>query len=167
MNAIISKEPMGASSVGEWVKLGERQLSADQPTYNTFCDFDDIYEAISVIHATYLVGREYSGLLCTTNSNIQQSVSATTWQYYYAYLPENVTLTNNLYFTKHFWRQQFYNGDISKQTQSYWSPVPNEGYATSLPNLWSSVYPDALYQKSSYNQLGITGTQTIYGLKIS
>lgn len=168
MNAIISKEPMGASSVGEWVKLGERQLSASQDTYNTFCDFTDIYEAISVIHVTYMLGRAYSGLLCTTNSGIQQTVSEETWRYYYAYLSEAVSITDNLYFTKHFWRQQFYNGsNTSEPNPSYWSPVPNEGFTTSSTNLWSSVYPDALYQKSSFNSMGIDGTQTIYGLKIS
>lgn len=168
MNAIISKEPMGASPVGEWVKLGERQLSSSQSTYNTFCDFSDIYEAISVIHATHLIGVEYAGLLCATNSNIQQTVSGETWRYYYAYLSKSVDVTDNLYFTKHFWRQQFYNGNnISEQKQSYWSPIPNEGYATSSPNLWSSIYPDALYQRSVYNQIGIDGTQTVYGLKIS
>lgn len=168
MNAIISKEPMSASSVGEWVKLGERELSNSQSTYNTFCDFTDIYEAISVIHATYIIGSAYSGLLCTTNSNIQQTVSEKTWRYYYAYLSEAVSRADNLYFTKHFWRQQFYNSsNTSEQNQSCWSPVPNEGCATSSPNLWSSIYPDVLYQKSDFNQMGITGTQTIYGLKIS
>lgn len=165
MNAIISKEPMGASSVGEWVKLGERQLSSSQSTYNTFCDFSDIYEAISVIHATYIIGRANAGLVCSSYALSLSSERA----YYYVYLGEALEAYTNFTLSKHFWKHQFYSLNYGEQRiQSIWCPEPNAGFGYNTPNVWSSIYPDALYQSDKdTNELGITGTQTIYGLKIS
>lgn len=163
MNAIISKEPMGVSSVGEWVKLGERELSEGQSTYNTFCDFTDVYEAISVIHITYLWCRENSGISCSSSTN---TYSEDFTAYFYCFANYSTSGAFNFYLTKHFWKHQFYTYSLSPNlSQSAWSPKPNAG--SFHQSIWGSIYPDTLYQYSQYNQMEVTGTQTIYGLKIS
>lgn len=168
MNAIISKEPMGASFGGEWVKLGEREISSSQSYYESFCDFSNVYEAISVIHVTYMSGNSYSGLVCTYDSNDVYNVSAETWPYYYIFTKFGISEYNNWYLTKHFWKNQFYNDTVDTQKNvAFWSPEPNTGYITSSSNIWISIRPDTIYQMNSSNPLVIDGTQTIYGLKIS
>ena len=166
MNAILSKEPM-TSFGGEWVKLGERELNGR--TFNTFCDFSNVYEAINIIHITHITCEAYSGLVCTNLVNFSYS-DPDNFPFFYAYT-ENVSSNRDVNFSlvKHFWKNQFYNGDLTRyNSMNYWVPVPNTGYTTtSGTTIWDSIYPDAIYQFNSYNGFIIVGTQTVYGLKIS
>lgn len=166
MNAIISKGPLSASFGGEWIKLGERELNGK--TFNTFCNFNDVYEAINVIHITHISCSNNSGLKCTSFDNIQYGQDS--FPYYYAYT-ENVSSNRDVDFVlvKHFWKHIFYNGDLTRyNSRNYWSPVPNEGYTTvSSTVIWDSIYPDAIYQARFSASFIISGNQTVYGLKIS